>query len=44
MIAWAADGYHPEEIAAVLDLREDNVRANLHKARRALTGLLGDES
>jgi RNA polymerase sigma-70 factor (ECF subfamily) len=37
VMAWFYDGYEPAEIAAALHVSPENVRSNLHKARRALT-------
>ncbi|SDC78496.1 RNA polymerase sigma factor [Actinokineospora iranica] len=36
VMAWTADGYRPREIAEILDISGDNVRANLRKARQTL--------
>lgn len=42
VMAWALSGYSPTEIAAELGLPNEQIRANLHLARRALAGALND--
>jgi RNA polymerase sigma factor (sigma-70 family) len=43
VMALYVDGYTPVEIAGMLDLKEDAVRQNLHRARRTLRTLLYDQ-
>lgn len=40
VMAWTLDGYTPSEIATELEITAETVRANLMKARRALTAYL----
>jgi RNA polymerase sigma-70 factor (ECF subfamily) len=42
VMAWTLSGYSPAEIATELDLPNEQIRANLHLARRALAGTLND--
>jgi RNA polymerase sigma factor (sigma-70 family) len=44
VLAWYTDGYTITEIARELGLTEDNVRANLYKARRTITAKMTRET
>ena len=43
IMAWVYDGYTPKEIADLLGMEPNAVRASLHKAREALKACLEQE-